>query len=272
MLENPWSAVGNPTSALSPLGSSFGPSSLTPVGIHHLLLSNLTTVLASSWGSLGAGRGMAALSVVCREKQKERQREEMWKKLNQFAEKHKSNMQRKTRWAEVSVGQTVTALFHYAVAADVPFDFIRCDRLYFLYVSDKLLMWWTDGWSSLLQRFSHAAAGRTCVLLVCLFVTPFRHTHLCVSCMVLLTAWYQEPLWWYKYGCHFYIQFFVSAVFPSSVIWQIWPTLFTLFFVFCFFQRPVNSLLTVMLPLLYVACCGIYCSWSVLELVIVPTA
>jgi len=216
MLENPWSPVWNPTSALSPSGSSFGPSSLTPVGIHHLLLSNLTTVLASSWGSLGAGRGMAALSVVCREKQKERQREEMWKKLNQFAEKHKSNMQRKTRWAEVSVGQTVAALFHYAVAADVPFDFIRCDRLYFLYVSDKLLMWWTDGWSSLLQRFSHAAAGRTCVLLVCLFVTPFRHTHLCVSCMVLLTAWYQEPLWWYKYGCHFYIQFFVSAVFPSS--------------------------------------------------------
>jgi len=64
---------------------------------------------------------MAALSVVCREKQKERQREEMWKKLNQFAEKHKSNMQRKTRWAEVSVGQTVAALFHYAVDADVPF-------------------------------------------------------------------------------------------------------------------------------------------------------
>jgi len=36
MLENPWSAVGNPTFALCPSG-------LTPVGIHHLLLSNLTT-------------------------------------------------------------------------------------------------------------------------------------------------------------------------------------------------------------------------------------
>ena len=43
MLENPWSAVGNPTSALDSLGSSFGPSSLAPVGIHHLLLHNLTT-------------------------------------------------------------------------------------------------------------------------------------------------------------------------------------------------------------------------------------
>jgi len=43
MLENPWSAVGNPTSALSPSGSSFGPSGLAPVGIRHLLLSNVTT-------------------------------------------------------------------------------------------------------------------------------------------------------------------------------------------------------------------------------------
>jgi len=43
MLENPWSAVGNPTSAIGPLGSSFGPSSLAPIGIHHLLLSNLTS-------------------------------------------------------------------------------------------------------------------------------------------------------------------------------------------------------------------------------------
>jgi len=43
MLENPWSAVGNPTSALDPPGSSFSPSSLAPIGIHHLLLSNLTT-------------------------------------------------------------------------------------------------------------------------------------------------------------------------------------------------------------------------------------
>ena len=256
MLENPWSAVGNPTSALSPSGSSFGPSSLTPVGIHHLLLSNLTTVLASSWGSLGAGRGMAALSVVCREKQKERQREEMWKKLNQFAEKHKSNMQRKTRWAEVSVGQTVAALFHYAVAADVPFDFIRCDRLYFLYVSDKLLMWWTDGWSSLLQRFSHAAAGRTCVLLVCLL----RHLdiHICVS--LVWCCWLRDI----KSLCDdtnmdaIFIFSFLCQLFSRRLIWQIWPT--------------VNSLLTVTLPLLYVACCGIYCSWSVLELVIVPTA
>jgi len=31
---NAWSAVGNPTSAL-------GPSGLAPIGIHHLLLSNL---------------------------------------------------------------------------------------------------------------------------------------------------------------------------------------------------------------------------------------
>jgi len=36
MLESPWSAVGNPTSAV-------GPSGLAPVEIHHLLLSNLTT-------------------------------------------------------------------------------------------------------------------------------------------------------------------------------------------------------------------------------------
>ena len=27
-----------------PIGSSFGPSGLAPTGIHHLLLSNLTTV------------------------------------------------------------------------------------------------------------------------------------------------------------------------------------------------------------------------------------
>jgi len=50
MLENPRSAVGNSTSALDPSGSSFGPSGLAPTvgvaptGIHHLLLSNLTTV------------------------------------------------------------------------------------------------------------------------------------------------------------------------------------------------------------------------------------
>jgi len=37
ILENPWSAVRNPTSALSPSG-------VAPIGIHHLLLSNLTTV------------------------------------------------------------------------------------------------------------------------------------------------------------------------------------------------------------------------------------
>jgi len=45
MPENPWSAVENPTSALGPLGSSFGPSGLAPVGIHHLLPSNLTSAL-----------------------------------------------------------------------------------------------------------------------------------------------------------------------------------------------------------------------------------
>jgi len=43
MFENPWSAVGNPTSTLSNSDSSFGPSSFALVGIHHLLLSNLTT-------------------------------------------------------------------------------------------------------------------------------------------------------------------------------------------------------------------------------------
>jgi len=43
MLENPWSAVGNPTSILGPSGLSFDPSCLAPIGIHHLLLSNLTT-------------------------------------------------------------------------------------------------------------------------------------------------------------------------------------------------------------------------------------
>ena len=43
MLENPWSAVGNPTSALDHSGSSFDPPLLAPTGIHHLLLSNLTT-------------------------------------------------------------------------------------------------------------------------------------------------------------------------------------------------------------------------------------
>ena len=43
MLENPRSVVGNPTSDLGPSGSSFGPSSLAPVGIHHHLLTNLTT-------------------------------------------------------------------------------------------------------------------------------------------------------------------------------------------------------------------------------------
>ena len=43
MLANPWSAVRNPTSVLglSPSGSSIGPSSLAPIGIRHLLLSNL---------------------------------------------------------------------------------------------------------------------------------------------------------------------------------------------------------------------------------------
>ena len=45
MLENPWSAVGDPTSILGPPGSSFDPSGLAPIGIHHLVLSNLTTGL-----------------------------------------------------------------------------------------------------------------------------------------------------------------------------------------------------------------------------------
>jgi len=39
MLENHWSAIGNATSALGPSGWSFGPSSLAPMGIQHLLLS-----------------------------------------------------------------------------------------------------------------------------------------------------------------------------------------------------------------------------------------
>jgi len=45
MLGNSWSAVGNPNSALGHSGSSFGPSGLAPIGIHHLLQSNLTTGL-----------------------------------------------------------------------------------------------------------------------------------------------------------------------------------------------------------------------------------
>jgi len=44
MLENPWSAAGEPHLCSS--GSSFGPSDLAPVVIHKLLLSNLTTVSA----------------------------------------------------------------------------------------------------------------------------------------------------------------------------------------------------------------------------------
>jgi len=44
MLDNPWSAVGTPPLFSAPSGSSFGPSGLAP-GIHHLLLSNLTTGL-----------------------------------------------------------------------------------------------------------------------------------------------------------------------------------------------------------------------------------
>ena len=35
---------GPPSSALGPSGSSFGPSSLAPIGTHHLLLSDWTTV------------------------------------------------------------------------------------------------------------------------------------------------------------------------------------------------------------------------------------
>jgi len=48
MPENLWSAVGNHTSTLGPPGSSFGPLSLAPVGIHQFLLSRgfyLTSVL-----------------------------------------------------------------------------------------------------------------------------------------------------------------------------------------------------------------------------------
>jgi len=51
---NPWSAVGNPTSALSPSSSSFGSSGLAPIGIHHLLLSNLTTGLSQSLSEVEA--------------------------------------------------------------------------------------------------------------------------------------------------------------------------------------------------------------------------
>jgi len=56
--------------------------------------------------------------------------------------------------------------------------------------------------------------------------------------MVLLTAWYQEPLWWYKYGCHFYIQFFVSAVFPSSDLSDLANTVHSLF---CILFLPTSS-------------------------------
>jgi len=45
MLENPRSTVGKPISALGPSDSSFVPLSLAPVGMHHLLLSDLTTAL-----------------------------------------------------------------------------------------------------------------------------------------------------------------------------------------------------------------------------------
>jgi len=58
MLENPRSAVGNPTSALGPSGSSFGPSSLAPIGIHHLLLSNLTTGFTYKMAAKPAGIDM----------------------------------------------------------------------------------------------------------------------------------------------------------------------------------------------------------------------
>jgi len=52
MFENPWSTVGNPTSALGLSGSSFGPSSLAPVEVHHLLPSNLTTGNIKTWTGL----------------------------------------------------------------------------------------------------------------------------------------------------------------------------------------------------------------------------
>ena len=49
---NPWSAVGNPTSAIGPSGANFGLSSLAPIRIHHLLLSNLTTDNIKTWTGL----------------------------------------------------------------------------------------------------------------------------------------------------------------------------------------------------------------------------
>jgi len=52
----PMVAVGNLTSALGPSGSIFGPSSLAPIGIHHLLQSNLTTdhitLTTPTWGTV----------------------------------------------------------------------------------------------------------------------------------------------------------------------------------------------------------------------------
>jgi len=50
MLENPWSAARNTTSALCP-------SSLAPIGIRQLLLSNLTTELCIRWGRILQGKG-----------------------------------------------------------------------------------------------------------------------------------------------------------------------------------------------------------------------
>jgi len=59
MLENPWSAVGNPTFALGPSGLNFGPSGLVSIGIHHFLLSNLTTVHGYGY-EMGIGDNISA--------------------------------------------------------------------------------------------------------------------------------------------------------------------------------------------------------------------
>jgi len=50
MLENPWSAIRNPTSAL-------GPSSLAPIGIRQLLLSNLKLNYVLGGGRIPRGKG-----------------------------------------------------------------------------------------------------------------------------------------------------------------------------------------------------------------------
>jgi len=69
---NPWTTlVGGrePTSALGLSDWSIGPSSLVPVRIHHLLLSNLTTGMhgrAGAWLRAGVGKVMAKLGSTAR--------------------------------------------------------------------------------------------------------------------------------------------------------------------------------------------------------------